>query len=980
MVNQHLMASSNIAATPMIASANRNPVFNNLGSSVRQNSQQGRQPAQVQALYATNANQAVNMNQSMNPHSGAHLLNHTSTIRTGGMNVPNSTAIPTSVGPVTGTHFNGNSGLNNNYVNTSGVSRGILPGANPTSTATPIGPPGYSNVPIRGSVASGTVTATTGNNISNPTNPTKAKALLKAKEKPSALLNQGQNPAPAPQSNPVPTGPVASWHCMNTLLHMGPPTHIPPVQTTGYVSVKQQMYLQQQQQAQHQQLLAQYEGLISCSNADVGSFSKSISFPLILTHPYVTTLRDELLVLCANTKYNTNSSANRQESSDVTVESKILENDSGGVLMDMEPPSENQTLSQDTSVNDLLILQRKMRSDVYRRCKDSINQSKCILDDKVVVKMEPSAANAMELDCDTDKAKDVEVNVKCLSDLGDFKLEGTKADQKCATPLQIEKLKKNSIYQAYIKDCNRNRSNSPQPHSNQGPSPAWSQLAPWRLYNKSKSKLYPNPSNSNIVYNQLNTHITAGQAPNISTALLNQSMSSISTNNTRRLDAFRNLEKENRRKRLDFEDMKKRRQADYMKAVLNHRDLFVKYHRLKHNDITKTIRTIKQQLETKMLRKDREDSRAENKRIQALKENDMASYVKLLEETKNVRLHYLLNATDGYIATIQKFVEDQRCLGEVITANPKQKQVDMDRELNEGGSKPGSEDRKDTSGDYMKSTHRQVEKVVQPRMLKGGELKEYQLTGLKWLVSLYNNKLNGILADEMGLGKTIQTISLLAYLMEFKKNFGPFLVVVPLSTLSNWANECNRWVPDMNKIIYKGTPDVRKRIVKEEMETMKFNCLLTTYEYIIKDKSILRKIPWEYIVVDEGHRMKNSQSKFSQTLSNAYTSKNRLLLTGTPLQNNLPELWSLLNFLLPTVFNSSETFDQWFNRPFAAFKSNPAVGTKKTGKDASSGNSEDGTDDMAGASLTQEERLLIIHRLHEVLRPFMLRRVSVFSL
>jgi SNF2 family DNA or RNA helicase len=119
-------------------------------------------------------------------------------------------------------------------------------------------------------------------------------------------------------------------------------------------------------------------------------------------------------------------------------------------------------------------------------------------------------------------------------------------------------------------------------------------------------------------------------------------------------------------------------------------------------------------------------------------------------------------------------------------------------------------------------------------MLVGGDLKEYQLAGLQWLVSLYNNNLNGILADEMGLGKTIQTIALLAYIMELKHNNGPFLVVVPLSTLSNWVNEFNKWAPSMLRVVYKGNPAVRKQLYKEEVESGHFNVLLTTYEYVMK--------------------------------------------------------------------------------------------------------------------------------------------------
>lgn len=208
----------------------------------------------------------------------------------------------------------------------------------------------------------------------------------------------------------------------------------------------------------------------------------------------------------------------------------------------------------------------------------------------------------------------------------------------------------------------------------------------------------------------------------------------------------------------------------------------------------------------------------------------------------------------------------------------------------------------------------------------------------------------------MGLGKTIQAISLVAYLMEIKSNLGPYLVIVPLSTLSNWVNEFQKWCPSAHVVCYKGTPGQRKEVYRDQVKNGHFNVLLTTYEYIIKDKANLRKITWQYAIVDEGHRMKNSASKFAKTLATQYTTKFRLLLTGTPLMNDLSELWSLLNFLLPAIFNSVDTFDQWFNRPFAQFGNT---------------NNEDDSN-----NLSNEERMFIIHRLHELLRPFMLRRVK----
>ncbi|CAI2167553.1 2721_t:CDS:10 [Funneliformis geosporum] len=254
--------------------------------------------------------------------------------------------------------------------------------------------------------------------------------------------------------------------------------------------------------------------------------------------------------------------------------------------------------------------------------------------------------------------------------------------------------------------------------------------------------------------------------------------------------------------------------------------------------------------------------------------------------------------------------------------------------------------------DYYAVAHRIQEEVQQPTIMGGGTLKEYQLKGLQWMVSLYNNRLNGILADEMGLGKTIQTIALITYLIERKQQHGPFLIVVPLSTLTNWNLEFDKWAPTVNKCIYKGPPLERKEIQKRYLRHGNYHVCLTTYDFIIKDKTVLSKPKWLYVIIDEGHRMKNTNSKLSMVLCNDYAFRYRLILTGTPLQNNLPELWSLLNFVLPKIFDSVKSFDEWFNTPFA-----------NTG----------GQDKIA---LNEEESLLIIRRLHKVLRPFLLRRLK----
>ena len=171
----------------------------------------------------------------------------------------------------------------------------------------------------------------------------------------------------------------------------------------------------------------------------------------------------------------------------------------------------------------------------------------------------------------------------------------------------------------------------------------------------------------------------------------------------------------------------------------------------------------------------------------------------------------------------------------------------------------------------------------------------------------------------MGLGKTIQTIALLCYIMESKLNEGPFLIIAPLATISNQMIEFNRWAPDIKVAVYKVPPTYRRQLSYQiKNEKHKFNVVLTTYEYIMKDKYTLNKITWQYIIVDEGHRMKNYKSKFTQTLGTQFNSVYRLLLTGTPLQNNLSELWALLNFLLPKIFNSCDDFEKWFNQPFSS--------------------------------------------------------------
>ncbi|XP_044477866.1 protein CHROMATIN REMODELING 5-like isoform X2 [Mangifera indica] len=204
----------------------------------------------------------------------------------------------------------------------------------------------------------------------------------------------------------------------------------------------------------------------------------------------------------------------------------------------------------------------------------------------------------------------------------------------------------------------------------------------------------------------------------------------------------------------------------------------------------------------------------------------------------------------------------------------------------------------------------------QPEWLKGGKLRDYQLEGLNFLVNSWRNDTNVILADEMGLGKTVQSVSMLGFLQNAQQIPGPFLVVVPLSTLSNWAKEFRKWLPTMNIIVYVGTRASREVCQQYEFNNdkkvgrpIKFNTLLTTYEVVLKDKAILSKMKWNYLMVDEAHRLKNSEAQLYTTLSE-FSTKNKLLITGTPLQNSVEELWALLHFLDPDKFKSKDDFVQ----------------------------------------------------------------------
>ncbi|XP_063699973.1 helicase domino isoform X2 [Culicoides brevitarsis] len=232
-----------------------------------------------------------------------------------------------------------------------------------------------------------------------------------------------------------------------------------------------------------------------------------------------------------------------------------------------------------------------------------------------------------------------------------------------------------------------------------------------------------------------------------------------------------------------------------------------------------------------------------------------------------------------------------------------------------------------------------------PFLLKHS-LREYQHIGLDWLVTMHDRKLNGILADEMGLGKTIQTIALLAHLACVKGNWGPHLIIVPSSVMLNWEMEFMKWCPGFKILVYYGSQKERKLKRIGWTKANAFHVCITSYKLVIQDHQSFRRKKWKYLILDEAQNIKNFKSQRWQLLLNFQTEQ-RLLLTGTPLQNNLMELWSLMHFLMPHVFQSHREFKEWF--------SNPMTGM------------------IEGNSEYNES---IIKRLHKVLRPFLLRRLK----
>lgn len=346
-------------------------------------------------------------------------------------------------------------------------------------------------------------------------------------------------------------------------------------------------------------------------------------------------------------------------------------------------------------------------------------------------------------------------------------------------------------------------------------------------------------------------------------------------------------------------------------------------------------------------------------RLRALRDNDMSAYLTQLQGWHRERVETFFQLTDSKLRQIHAIIS-------------------------------GSELLSFAACEY--DQYQKLRELTQPAGLAADrQLKPYQVIAIYWMRTLVDHKLSGILADDMGLGKTVQTIAFISLMRETRANAGPYLIVAPLSTLGNWVSEFEAWLPGgAELIVFRGGPDAREtawaefaRLQRQRLAAAKRAeasksaavqapdtslVLLTSYELLLQNAQRFSRITWSGMILDEGHRIKNANSKLADLLrSLGPRLRFKLLLTGTPLQNDLSELWSLLNFLMPSLFDSAEAFESWFGQESHI----------ENDDDDAAGCAVAGADAPLNQALNREERFLVVRRLQEMLRPFLLRRTKV---
>ncbi|XP_065343833.1 chromatin-remodeling ATPase INO80 [Cloeon dipterum] len=361
--------------------------------------------------------------------------------------------------------------------------------------------------------------------------------------------------------------------------------------------------------------------------------------------------------------------------------------------------------------------------------------------------------------------------------------------------------------------------------------------------------------------------------------------------------------------------------------------------------------------------------REARKRMEKEAEEQRKLDIELMEAKRQQRkLNFLITQTELYAHFMQrklshKQASDDREMGEILRQLEETSKLPKSIQYDDYDSEAMKHKAKTNVTEALRMDEARVEafplmsfgkaetEEKQPDMFRG-VLKHYQLKGVSWLANLYDQGINGILADEMGLGKTVQAIAFLCHIAEKYSIWGPFLVISPASTLHNWQQEFARFVPKFKVIPYWGNPQER-RILRQfwankdvHTEDASFHVVVTSYQLVVSDIKYFNRVKWQYLVLDEAQAIKSTTSIRWKSLL-GFQCRNRLLLSGTPVQNSMAELWALLHFIMPMLFDSHDEFAEWFSKDIENVAENKG-------------------------SIDEKH----LSRLHMILKPFMLRRVK----